>query len=122
MAAALLLAALAQGAGGAARAEAPPSLPAAPPSAATTSARPALRFDEVGAQAGARLLHRTRKFSGPYADVLGMFTAGGAAVAAGDYDNDGRDDLFVTDSDDGRTSHLLHNEGPGPDGVPPSPT
>ncbi len=38
-----------------------------------------------------------------------MFTSGGASVAVGDYDNDGFDDLFVTDSDNGRKSHLYHN-------------
>ena len=31
-----------------------------------------------------------------------MFTSGGAAVAVGDYDNDGFDDMFVTDSDNGQ--------------------
>jgi hypothetical protein len=40
-----------------------------------------------------------------------MFTAGGAAVAVGDYDNDGLEDLFVTDSDTGRPNHLFHNDG-----------
>jgi hypothetical protein len=47
-----------------------------------------------------------------------MFTSGGAAVAVGDYDGDGRDDLFLTDSAEGSQSHLLHNEGPGADGAP----
>ncbi|HEV8242306.1 MAG TPA: CRTAC1 family protein [Thermoanaerobaculia bacterium] len=92
--------------------------PAHPAPASTGSARASLRFVEAGAAAGARLRHHTHKFAGAYADVLGMFTSGGAAAAAGDYDGDGRDDLFVTDSDSGRTSHLLHNEGDGPDGVP----
>jgi hypothetical protein len=77
-----------------------------------------IRFVEVGAVAGARLLHHTRRFAGPFADVLGMFTSGGAAAAAGDSDGDGRDDLFVTDSAEGGENHLLHNEGPGPDGIP----
>ena len=45
-----------------------------------------------------------------------MFTAGGAAVAVGDYDGDGDDDLFVTDSDAGQRNHLLRNERV-PDGV-----
>ena len=76
--------------------------PAAPPAD--------IRFEEIGAAAGARLGHHTRVFHGPYADVLGMFTAGGAAVAVGDYDGDGDDDLFVTDSDAGRPNHLLRND------------
>lgn len=114
------------------RATAPPSPQSAPavegssaPGVEKKSAPPVgktpageIRFEEVGARAGARLVHTVRKFSGPYADVIGMFTAGGAAAAAGDYDNDGREDLFVTESGAGRPNHLLRNEGTGPDGVP----
>ena len=70
-----------------------------------------IRFDEVASAAGLKTRHHTRTFKGPHADVLGMFTAGGAAAAAGDYDNDGFDDLFVTDSDVGTTNHLYHNDG-----------
>lgn len=80
--------------------------------------RPAIRFVEAGAAAGARWLHRTRTFPGPYSDTLAMFTSGGAVAAAGDYDGDGRDDLFVTSSEVGTSNHLLHNDGPGADGVP----
>ena len=46
-------------------------------------------------------------------DVLGMFTAGGAAVAVADYDNDGYEDLFITDSDKGTLNHLFHNNHNG---------
>ena len=77
-----------------------------------------IRFVEASAAAGARIAHRVRAFSGPHAEVLAMFTTGGAAAAAGDYDGDGRDDLFVTSSALGATNRLLHNEGPGPDGLP----
>jgi len=38
-----------------------------------------------------------------------MFTSGGAAAAVGDFDGDGFDDVFVTDSDAGRPNHLYHN-------------
>jgi hypothetical protein len=71
---------------------------------------PPIRFEEISEQAGARLVHHTHVFHGKHADVLGMFTSGGAAVAVGDYDGDGDDDLFVTDSDTGRPNHLLRNE------------
>ncbi len=70
-----------------------------------------IRFQEIGEQAKARYLHHTRVFSGKAADTLRMFTSGGSAVAVGDYDNDGFDDLFLVDSDQGRTHHLLHNNG-----------
>lgn len=82
----------------AARAQAP-SAPPAP-----------IRFEEIGAAVGARMQHHTHKFKGKYGDVLGMFTSGGAAVAVGDYDGDGDEDLFVTDSDAGRPNHLLRNQ------------
>src|SRR6516162_3168995 len=71
----------------------------------------AISFNEIGAAAGVRVTHRTRRYPGPNADVLRMFTSGGAAVAVGDFDNDGLDDLFVTDSDAGRPNHLFHNDG-----------
>jgi hypothetical protein len=70
----------------------------------------AIRFEEIGARAGARLTHHPRVFPGKYSEVLGMFTAGGAAVAVGDYDGDGDEDLFFTDSDRGRPCHLLRND------------
>jgi enediyne biosynthesis protein E4 len=70
-----------------------------------------IRFTETGAAAGIASQHQTRRFKGPHGDVLRMFTSGGAAAAAGDYDNDGFDDLFVTDSGAGRPNHLYHNNG-----------
>ena len=71
----------------------------------------AITFEEIAAKAGVRTPHHTRHFNGKGADVLRMFTSGGASVAAGDYDNDGFDDLFVTDSDNNTTNHLYHNNG-----------
>jgi len=68
-----------------------------------------IRFEEIAKQAGAQARHHTRRFKGDAGDVLRMFTSGGAAVAVGDYDNDGFEDLFVTDSGEGTTSHLYHN-------------
>jgi hypothetical protein len=57
------------------------------------------------------MTHHTRKFKGKTGDVLGMFTSGGAAVAVGDFNNDGLEDLFVTDSDEGTKSRLYRNNG-----------
>ena len=79
-------------------------------SAQESKPAPPIRFEEISEQAGARLVHHTHVFHGKNADVLGMFTSGGAAVAVGDFDGDGDDDLFVTDSDAGRPNHLLRNE------------
>ncbi|HEV3036547.1 MAG TPA: CRTAC1 family protein [Candidatus Angelobacter sp.] len=79
--------------------------------AVAQSAQPSIRFEEISAKAGVRVQHHTRKFMGKGADVLHMFTSGGAAVAVGDYDNDGFEDIFITDSDSGKPNHLYHNNG-----------
>ncbi len=78
--------------------------------AGAAPAPPPIRFEEIGEAAGARLPHHLRQFDGPHADVLETFTAGGSAVAVADYDGDGDEDLFVTDSDAGRPNRLLRNE------------
>ena len=76
----------------------------------TPAPPPALRFEEVGERAGARFVHSTRDFGDrAKAEVLEMFTDGGAAVAVGDFDGDGWDDLFLTDSGEGKPNHLLRN-------------
>src|SRR5712692_8246803 len=72
-----------------------------------------LRFEDITARAGINIRHHTRTYQGKNADVLRMFTAGGAAVAVGDYDNDGYEDLFITDSENGRPNHLFHNNRDG---------
>jgi enediyne biosynthesis protein E4 len=79
--------------------------------AAAQSSQPAIRFEEIAAKAGVRVQHHTHTFHGKNADVLHMFTSGGAAVAVGDYDNDGFEDIFITDSDAGKPNHLFHNNG-----------
>jgi hypothetical protein len=70
-----------------------------------------IRFEEIAARAGINIRHHIRTFQGKNADVLRMFTSGGAAVAVGDYDNDGFEDIFVTDSDVDKPNHLYHNNG-----------
>ena len=72
-----------------------------------------IRFSESAAKAGVQVLHHTRHFRGETADVLRMFTSGGSSAAAGDYDGDGLEDLFITDSDEGKLNHLFHNNGNG---------
>jgi hypothetical protein len=78
----------------------------------TRAAGPAvIKFEEIAKRAGVEFHHHTRVFKGRSADVLRMFTSGGASVAVGDFDNDGFDDLFVTDSAEATTSRLYHNNG-----------
>jgi len=70
-----------------------------------------MKFEDIAATAGVRVRHHTRQFKGATGDVLHMFTSGGAAASAGDFDNDGFDDLFVTNSNEGTTSYLYRNNG-----------
>lgn len=77
--------------------------------AATNAAK--IRFQEISQKAGVGNIHHTRIFPGKGGDVLRMFTSGGAAAAVGDFNNDGLDDLFVTDSDNGRPNRLYRNNG-----------
>jgi hypothetical protein len=78
---------------------------------AWSSIAPRIRFVEIGTASGTAKQHRTRRYKGPHGDVLRMFTSGGAAAAVGDYNGDGFEDIFVTDSDAGRPNHLYRNNG-----------
>jgi len=68
-----------------------------------------LRFEDITPKTGLKIRHHTRTYRGKNGDVLRMFTSGGAAVAVSDYDNDGYEDLFITDSEAGKPNHLFHN-------------
>jgi hypothetical protein len=72
-----------------------------------------IRFEDITAKAGIHVRHHMRTYHGKNADVLRMFTGGGAAVAVGDYDNDGYEDLFITDSEESQPNHLFHNNHDG---------
>jgi len=118
-------------AGATAAAAAPPATasPAAPAPGATAGAPPAVAsktraalktaaggegqrwFEDVTRRAGLAVPHHDRVFHNPYADIMAGYTALGAAAAAADYDGDGYEDLFVTDSSEGGRNHLYHNNG-----------
>jgi hypothetical protein len=68
-------------------------------------------FEDVTRRAGLAAAHHNRVFHNPYADIMAGYTALGAAAAAADYDGDGYEDLFVTDSAEGARNHLYHNNG-----------
>ena len=79
---------------------------------------PVIHFREIAERAGVRFVQTPRRFGSRHkAQVLEMFTDGGASVAVGDYDGDGDEDLFITDSDEGKSSHLMRNDGVR-DGIP----
>ena len=64
-------------------------------------------FEDRTAAAGFDRKHTNRSFDNAYAAIMEGYTALGAAAAVGDFDGDGFDDLFLTDSAlDGK--HLLY--------------
>src|ERR1051326_133459 len=68
-------------------------------------------FEDVTDAAGIHSRHTNRAFENPYARIMAGYTALGAAAAVADYDGDGFDDIFVTDSSENGKNHLYHNNG-----------
>src|SRR5579863_6121780 len=67
-------------------------------------------FEEVTHQAGIRHRHTNRVFDNPYAKIMAGYTALGASVAVADFDRDGFDDFFITDSSENGKNHLYRNQ------------
>ena len=70
-------------------------------------------FQDLTKSAGVDVPHTNRSFKNPYAHIMEGYTALGASAAAADYNNDGFEDLFVTDSKEGSPNHLYRNNGDG---------
>ncbi len=68
-------------------------------------------FEDLTQKAGLNLKHSNRVFKNPYAHIMAGYTSLGASVAVGDYDRDGFEDLFMTDSKEDGKNHLYHNNG-----------
>jgi tetratricopeptide (TPR) repeat protein len=72
-----------------------------------------LHFSQVAAAAGFHHRHHKPSLDPQLDNVMAWVSSLGAAAAAGDFDDDGRIDLFVTDSRKGEPDHLYHNRGDG---------
>jgi hypothetical protein len=68
-------------------------------------------FEDITHRAGILHKHSNRVFRNPYAEIMAGYTALGASAAVADYDGDGFDDIFVTDSGADGKNHLYHNNG-----------
>jgi len=66
-------------------------------------------FEDVTKQAGINSRHSNRIFDNPYANIMAGYTALGASATVADYDGDGYEDVFVTDSKIDGKNHLYHN-------------
>jgi hypothetical protein len=68
-------------------------------------------FEDVTERGGVNRPHTNRRFDNPYAAIMAGYTSLGASASVADFNHDGFDDLFVTDSAvDGR-NHLYRNNG-----------
>jgi enediyne biosynthesis protein E4 len=68
-------------------------------------------FEEVSENAGVAHPHTNRSFENPYAHIMEGYTALGASVAVADFDGDGYEDMFVTDSKLDGKNRLYRNNG-----------
>ena len=66
-------------------------------------------FQDVTKQAGINMKHTNREFDNPYARIMAGYTALGASAAVADFDGDGFEDVFTTDSKLGGKNHLYRN-------------
>src|SRR5260370_23966319 len=68
-------------------------------------------FEDVTAKSGVAHKHTNRTFKNPYAHIMAGYTALGASAAVADFDGDGFDDIFVTDSKADGRNRFYHNNG-----------
>mgnify|MGYP001793705923 CR=1 FL=1 len=68
-------------------------------------------FEDVTHRAGIIYRHHPRQFANPYTAIMQGYARLGSAVAVADYDGDGFEDIFVTDSCSDCKNHLYHNNG-----------
>ena len=68
-------------------------------------------FEDITQKAGLTGKHFNRVFKNPYAHIMAGYTALGAAVAVEDYNRDGFEDLFLTNSKEDGKNYLYHNNG-----------
>jgi enediyne biosynthesis protein E4 len=66
-------------------------------------------FQDVTKEAGISARHSNRVFDNPYAKIMAGYTALGASASVADFDGDGYDDVFVTDSKLAGKNHLYRN-------------
>jgi len=70
-------------------------------------------YQEVARSAGIRHDHAKPQLDPVLGNIMSWMASIGAAAAAGDYDNDGWVDLYVTNSRRGTPNFLYHNNGDG---------
>jgi hypothetical protein len=84
-----------------------------PPSAQLEEVKEARAFVDVTQAAGFTHVHHKPYLDPKLDNIMSWMVSVGAAAAAGDFDNDGFVDLYVTDSKKGKPNHLYRNQGDG---------
>lgn len=79
--------------------------------AGTSYAEESAWFQDVTAKAGIDFKHNNRSFKNVYGNIMEGYTSLGASVAVADYDGDGFEDLFLTDSEELGKNRLYRNKG-----------
>ena len=77
--------------------------------ASQAMARYGFRFDEVSKQAGIQYVHQAPKLDPRLNPIMPEVASMGAAVSVVDFDKDGWDDIYVTNSTVGGKNHLYRN-------------
>ena len=76
-------------------------------------ARYGFRLDEVSKRIGVDTVHQAPTFDHQFEHIMPQVAAMGAAVAVADFDRDGWQDFYVTNSGEGSRNHLYRNLGDG---------
>jgi hypothetical protein len=76
-------------------------------------ARYGFRLDEVSKRIGVDAVHQAPTFDRQLEHIMPQVAAMGAAVAVADFDRDGWQDFYVTNSGEGSKNHLYRNLGDG---------
>jgi hypothetical protein len=71
------------------------------------------RLEEVAKQIGVDAVHQAPTFDRQFDHIMPQVAAMGAAVAVSDFDRDGWQDFYVTNSGEGSRNHLYRNLGNG---------
>lgn len=70
-----------------------------------------VKFEQTTLRSGLTFKHERAEFSPHLENIMPWLTAGGSGVAVGDFNNDGRDDMYFTTSKLGAKNHLYRNDG-----------
>ena len=76
-------------------------------------ARYGFRLDEVSKRIGVDAVHQAPTFDRQFAHIMPQVAAMGAAVAVADFDRDGWQDFYVTNSGESSLNHLYRNQRDG---------